>query len=111
MDFFSCPLPMISNDCTIGMPEDIMVASWREKNEMSAAVTGGPAPAMANRVEEIMREEGRTRSELLREALRRYIEEQEWRQILRYGEQRSREQGVGPQDVEQLVAEHRAEAS
>ncbi len=28
---------------------------------------------------------GRPRSELIREALRRYVEEQEWKEILRYG--------------------------
>ena len=63
---------------------------------------------MAARIEEIMGQEGRTRSELLREALRRYIEEREWRQLLRYGEQRTRELGISPQDVERLVEEYRA---
>jgi CopG family transcriptional regulator/antitoxin EndoAI len=66
---------------------------------------------MADTVEEIMRQEGRTRSELLREALRRYIEEREWRRLLRYGENRAREQGIGPQEVERLVGDYRAEAS
>jgi CopG family transcriptional regulator / antitoxin EndoAI len=41
---------------------------------------------MVAKVKNIMKEEGRTKSELLREALRRYIEEREWRQILKYGE-------------------------
>ena len=66
---------------------------------------------MADTVEEIMRQEGRTRSEFLREALRRYIEEREWRRLLRYGENRAREQGIGPQEVERLVGDYRAEAS
>ena len=35
---------------------------------------------MAVRVEEVMRQQGRSRSDLLREALLRYIEECEWRQ-------------------------------
>ena len=34
-------------------------------------------PEMVDKIEELMKEEGRTRSELLREALRRYAEEQE----------------------------------
>jgi CopG family transcriptional regulator/antitoxin EndoAI len=67
-------------------------------------------PDMAAQIEEIMREEGRTRSELLREALRRYIEDREWRRVLRYGEQRAREQGIRPEDVDRLVREYRAEA-
>lgn len=74
-------------------------------------ITFSLPPDMADRVEEIMKQEGRTKSELLREALRRYIEEREWRELFRYGEQRAREQGLGPQDVERLVNEYRAEAS
>ena len=74
-------------------------------------ITFSLPPDMADRVEEIMKQEGRTRSELLREALRRYIEEREWRELFRYGEQRAREQGLTPQDVERLVEEYRVEAS
>ena len=78
---------------------------------ITKTITFSLPPDMADTVEEIMRQEGRTKSELLREALRRYIEEREWRQLLRYGEQRAREQGIGPQEVERLVEDYRAEAS
>ena len=44
---------------------------------------------MAVRVEEVMRQQGRSRSDLLREALLRYIEECEWRRLLDYGEQQA----------------------
>ena len=74
-------------------------------------ITFSLPPDMADRVEEIMQQEGRTKSELLREALRRYIEEREWRETFRYGEQQAREQGLKPKDVEVLVQEYRAEAS
>ena len=74
-------------------------------------ITFSLPPEMASKVEEVMREEGRTKSELLREALRRYIEEREWKQILRYGERRARAQGIAPDDVESLVDEHRAETA
>ncbi|MBI2909062.1 MAG: ribbon-helix-helix protein, CopG family [Chloroflexi bacterium] len=74
-------------------------------------ITFSLPPDMADSVAVIMKQEGRTRSELLREALRRYIEDREWRQLLRYGEQRAREQGMGPHDVERLVEEYRAEAT
>ena len=50
-----------------------------------------------------------TKCELLREALRGYIEDRKWWQVLRYGEQRSREQGIAPDDVESLVREYRDE--
>ena len=55
-------------------------------------------------------QQGRSRSEFLREAVLRYIEECEWRQLLRYGEERARAQGIGPEDVADLVEEYRAEA-
>lgn len=57
----------------------------------------------------MMEHEGRTRSERLREALRRCIEESEWRRLLRYGERRDGERGVGPADVGPSVEEYRAE--
>ena len=72
-------------------------------------ITFSLPPEMADRVDEVMKQEGRTRSELLREALIRYIEECEWRQLLQYGEQRAREQGIGPEDVAPLVEEYRSE--
>jgi CopG family transcriptional regulator/antitoxin EndoAI len=64
---------------------------------------------MAAKVEDAMKEEGRTRSELLREALRRYIEDREWRQILRYGERKAKEKSIAPEDVEDVVDEYRSE--
>ena len=51
---------------------------------------------MAVRVEEVMRQQGRSRSDLLREALLRYIEECEWRRLLDYGEQQARGLGLKP---------------
>ena len=66
-------------------------------------------PELAHRADEVMQQQGRTRSELLREALLRYLEECEWRALLRYGEQRARTQGLGPEDVGLLVDEYRAE--
>lgn len=64
---------------------------------------------MADRVEEAAKEEGRSRSALLREALSRYMEENEWQQLLRYGEQRTREQKISPEDVSSLVEEYRVD--
>ena len=54
-------------------------------------ITFSLPPEMADRVDEVMKQmkqQGRSRSEFLREALLRYIEECEWRQLLHYGEQR-----------------------
>ena len=65
---------------------------------------------MAVRVEEVMRQQGRSRSDLLREALLRYIEECEWRRLLDYGEQQARGLGIEAEQVAPLVEEYRAEA-
>ena len=72
-------------------------------------ITFSLPPDMADRVDEVMKQQGRSRSEFLREALLRYIEEWEWRQLLQYGEERARGRGIGPEDVADLVEEYRAE--
>ena len=72
-------------------------------------ITFSLPPEMAERLDEVMQRQGRSRSEFLREAVLRYIEECEWRQLLQYGEDRARELGIGPEDVAGLVEEYRAE--
>lgn len=74
-------------------------------------ITFSLPPDMADRVDEVMRQQGKSRSEFLREALLRYIEECEWRQLLQYGERQARERGIGPEDVASLVEEYRAETA
>jgi CopG family transcriptional regulator/antitoxin EndoAI len=66
-------------------------------------------PEMAEQVEKIRREEGRTKSELLREALRQYILERRLRSLALYGQRRAKELGITPDDVERLVDEYRTE--
>ena len=74
-------------------------------------ITFSLPPDMADRVDEVMKQQGRPRSEFLRDAVLRYIEECEWRQLLQYGEKTARKQGIGPEDVAALVEEFRVEAS
>ncbi len=74
-------------------------------------ITFSLPPEMADRVDEAMKRQGRSRSEFLREAVLRYIQECEWRQLLQYGEDRARAKGIGPEDVAGLVEEYRAEVS
>jgi CopG family transcriptional regulator / antitoxin EndoAI len=66
-------------------------------------------PDMAEQVEKVRREEGRTKSELLREALRQYIQERELYRIVREASKRNRELGITPDDVERLIDEYRTE--
>ena len=74
-------------------------------------ITFSLPPEMADRVDEVMKQQRRSRSEFLREAVLRYIQECEWRQLLQYGEDRARAKGIGPEDVASLVEEYRAEVS
>jgi len=60
-------------------------------------------PEMAEKVEDLMKKEKRTRSELFREALRRYFEEQEWKEIVRYGRMKAKEKGISEDQVEDIV--------
>lgn len=59
--------------------------------------------------EKVAKEENRTRSELIREALRRYIAERELRRLQRYGMKKAKELGLKEEDVQRLIDEYRAE--
>lgn len=54
-------------------------------------ITFSLSPEMAERVREVMHEERRTMSELVREALRNYMEEREWLRSIRYERLQERE--------------------
>jgi CopG family transcriptional regulator/antitoxin EndoAI len=74
---------------------------------VTKTVTLSLPPEMVDKIEELMKEEGRTRSELLREALRRYAEEQEWKKIYRYGEMKAREKGITEDQIEDIIDAYR----
>lgn len=57
--------------------------------------------------ERVAKREGRTKSDLFREALRRYIEERRWADLRRYGARRARKLGLTEPDVGRLIAAHR----
>lgn len=65
-------------------------------------------PALLREAERVAKAEGRTKSELFREALRRYVQERRWRELRRYGTEQARRLGVTGTDVERLVREYRA---
>ena len=67
-------------------------------------ITFSLPPAMAAQVRAVMRAEGRTMSDLVREALRLYMEEREWRQTIRHERLQARrseeqERTGGPPDA------------
>ena len=59
-------------------------------NRNTKTITFSLPPEMAEQVQDVMREEGRTMSELIREALRNYMEEREWLRTIRYERLRAR---------------------
>lgn len=74
-------------------------------------ITFSLPPELVERVNNVVAQQGSSRSEFLRMAGVRYIEEQEWRQLLQYGERKAREEGIGPEDVARLVEEYRSETN
>lgn len=68
-------------------------------------------PEVFEEVERMAREENKSRSEVLREALRQYTRTQKlWRQIYRWGEESARELHIGSEaDVDKLVHGFRRE--
>jgi len=64
-------------------------------------------PEMAEKIQELMKKEDRTRSELIRETIRRYIEQQEWKETLRYGRIKAKEKGITENQVEDIVDAYR----
>lgn len=65
-------------------------------------------PKLARQVDKQAAAEGRTRSELFREAVRQYLVRRErWGQIFAYGESVAAEQGLTEANVDRAVAEER----
>ena len=62
---------------------------------------------LVREAERLARQEGRTKPEVLREALRRYAEERYWRRLKRYGAGRALKVGMTEADVERAVREFR----
>ena len=62
--------------------------------------------------DEIAKEEGRTRSELFREALRQYVDTRKWRKLQRETAERARSLGVtSDADVDRIIGELREQTS
>jgi metal-responsive CopG/Arc/MetJ family transcriptional regulator len=51
---------------------------------------------------------GKTKSEVVRDALRRHVQHEHLAELQRYGRSRAETRGVGPEDVEGLVDEQRS---
>ena len=62
----------------------------------SKTLTFSLPPEMEAQVRQVMKEDDLSVSELLRQAIRLFMEEREWRRSARYREIRDSGQGIGP---------------
>ena len=60
----------------------------------SKLITISLLPDLLQEAEKLAKEENRSRSDLFREAIRRYIEDKKWERLYRYGRIKAKEQGL-----------------
>jgi metal-responsive CopG/Arc/MetJ family transcriptional regulator len=63
---------------------------------------------LATEAEALARATGKTKSEVVRDALRRHIQHEHFTNLQRYGRDHAELIGVGPEDIESLLDELRA---
>jgi prevent-host-death family protein len=81
-------------------------------NKVWESMAGADPQEIQDAIEEaekFAKEENRTPSELVREALRRFIAEMELRRLQRYGLTKAKELSLKEEDVQRFIDEYRAE--
>ena len=64
---------------------------------------------LADEIESLAETSGKTKSELVRDALRRQVRLERFHTLQRLGQSQAEKAGIGPEDVEELVDQLRAE--
>ncbi len=77
-------------------------------NRISQPVTITLPPKLLRVADKIARDEGRTRSEFFRDALRAFLWKRRWEDIQAYGSRRAKKMGLKEKDIEGIVDEVRA---
>lgn len=82
----------------------------KQERRTSRILTISLPPGLCTHVLQTAKTKGMTRSELIREALRRYDrEEQEWQALLAYGRRKAKVSSIrSEEDVERLIDASRA---
>jgi metal-responsive CopG/Arc/MetJ family transcriptional regulator len=75
---------------------------------MSRLLSVSIPDGLAADAEALARASGKTKSEVVREALRRHVQHERFAELQRYGRTRAEVLGIAPEDVEALVDELRA---
>jgi CopG family transcriptional regulator / antitoxin EndoAI len=81
-----------------------MIAAMRTTKVMSVSLP----PKLSREAERLARRQGRSKSELVREALTRYVAESRWHELKEFGRARAGKLGIKEADVERLIREYRA---
>jgi len=63
---------------------------------------------LSRRTDQLAKAQGRTRSEVVRDALRSYLWRERWAEATREARARAERRGLGPEEVERLIDEVRA---
>jgi hypothetical protein len=66
-------------------------------------------PSLLPEIQAAAQEEHREPSELVGEAVERYLRQKRWQKVYARGEQRAREMGLTEEDIPRLIAEYRQE--
>jgi metal-responsive CopG/Arc/MetJ family transcriptional regulator len=76
---------------------------------MSKLLSVSVPDALIAETEALARSQGKSKSEVVRDALRRHVQLERFRDLQANGRRQAEERGIGPEDAEALVDELRAE--
>ncbi|HEX4114598.1 MAG TPA: ribbon-helix-helix protein, CopG family [Solirubrobacteraceae bacterium] len=74
---------------------------------MSRLLSVSVPDELAAEAEALARVTGKTKSEVVRDALRRHVRHEHFADLQRYGRDRAEARGIGPEDVEGMIDELR----
>lgn len=74
---------------------------------MSRLLSVSVPDELAAEAEALARATGKTKSEVVRDALRRHVQHEHFADLQRYGRDRAETRGIGPEDVEGMIDELR----
>lgn len=77
-------------------------------NRQAQPVTITLPPKLLSMADKIAKAEGRSRSELFREALRAFFWKRRWESVQAYGAKRAKETGLKEEDIEGIVDQVRS---
>ena len=64
------------------------------------------APEVLSQIEELAQKDKRTKTDILREAINRYIEDRRWKELREYGARQAAKLGIREKDVERVREEY-----